>query len=190
MGVHITKQKTPIYSSDRGEITTRDTRTLKMKTFALIAVAAAADKKVPPRHPLQRLNKLITFAAEWCNDDLSAKQATHWILKFDNNVDRFGARWARCGYYDENHEHGGPADRKRRDLDEMDCSDLESDLCRYDKSNPIRGIKQITSGFRKWAERYLANDRDGAFCKLQPAKQVARANKWHDKLVAKLAANL
>merc|ERR1711892_140774 len=50
--------------------------------------------------------------------------------------------------------------------------------------------RQITSGFRKWAERYLANDKDGASCKLQPEKQVARAQAWHDKLLAKLAANL
>lgn len=160
-----------------------------MKTFALIAVAAAADKKVPPRHPLQRLNKLHTFATEWCNDNLSAKQAANWVQKFANNVERFGDRWDRCGHYDENLPHGGPA-RKRRDLDEMDCTDLDSEFCRYDKTNPVRGIKQITSGFRKWAERYLANNKNGAFCKLQPAKQVARANEWNNKLKSLLLANI
>ena len=170
------------------EIEPRDTRT--MKTFALIAIAAASDKKVPPRHPLQRLNKLATFAEEWCTDNLTAKQAGNWIAKFENNVARFEARYERCGYYDEDAlPHGGPA-RKRRDLDEMDCTDLESDLCRYDQSNPIRGIKQITSGFRKWAERYLANNKAGAFCKLQPTKQVARAKKWNDQLKAMLLTNM
>lgn len=161
-----------------------------MKTFALalVATAAADDKKVPPRHPLQRLSKLGRFAEEWCNDNLSAKQANNWTNKFANNVARFEARFERCGYYDENHEHGGPADRKRRSGAEDGCLDIDSELCRYDKSNPVRGIKQITSGFRKWAERYLANNKNGAFCKLQPEKQVARANKWHDKLVAKLLA--
>merc|ERR1712021_309920 len=97
----------------------------KMKTFAvatLVATVAAADKKVPPRHPLQRLSKLGRFAGEWCDDNLSAKAATNWNNKF--------------------------------------------------------------------AERYLANDKDGASCKLQPEKQVARAQAWHDKLLAKLAANL
>merc|ERR1712127_836263 len=135
---------------------------LKMKTFAvatLVATVAAADKKVPPRHPLQRLSKL--------------------------------GRFERCGHYDESQEHGGQAgaERKRRDAEDA-CLDIDSELCRYDKSNPIRGIKQTTSGFRKWAERYLANDKDGASCKLQPAKQVARAQAWHDKLLAKLAVNL
>ena len=36
-----------------------------MKTFALLAIASASDKKVPPRHPLQRLARLNQFAQEW-----------------------------------------------------------------------------------------------------------------------------
>ena len=27
---------------------------------------------------------------------------------------------------------------------------------RYDTQNPLVGVKQITTGFRKWAERYIA----------------------------------
>ena len=52
---------------------------LKMKLFisTLFAIAAAEDKKVPPRHPLSRLAKLSTFAAEWVNDNLSAKEAVN-----------------------------------------------------------------------------------------------------------------
>merc|ERR1711920_696996 len=131
-------------------------------------MGASADKKVPPRHPLQRLARLNEFAVEWCNDNLTAKQAANWSGKFDNNVARFEARFERCGYYDENNlPHGGPSgDRKRRDAadDLVDaCNDPQNPLCRYDKSNPLRGIKQITNGFRKWAERYLANDKDGKF---------------------------
>jgi len=166
-----------------------------MKTFAVALVAAAsADKKVPPRHPLQRLARLNEFAVEWCNDNLTAKQAANWSGKFDNNVARFEARFERCGYYDENNlPHGGPSgDRKRRDAgdDLVDaCNDPQNPLCRYDKSNPLRGIKQITNGFRKWAERYLANDKDGKFCKKQPARQVARANAWFQALSNKYVAN-
>merc|ERR1712046_402450 len=130
-----------------------------MKTFAVALVAAAsADKKAPPRHPLQRLARLNEFAVEWCNDNLTAKQAANWSGKFDNNVARFEARFERCGYYDEN-------------------------------NLPLRGIKQITNGFRKWAERYLANDKDGKFCKKQPARQVARANAWFQALSNKYVAN-
>ena len=45
---------------------------------------------------------------------------------------------------------GGPA-RKRRTA-EGD----EDDIFRYDRTNPILGTRQITSGFRKWAERYIS----------------------------------
>ena len=43
---------------------------LKMKFSAalLATVAVADDKKVPPRHPLQRLNRLTEFSAEIMND--------------------------------------------------------------------------------------------------------------------------
>ena len=30
------------------------------------------------------------------------------------------------------------------------------DLTRYDRENPLIAIRQITTGFRKWAERYIA----------------------------------
>merc|ERR1712088_156200 len=164
-----------------------------MKTFALLAIATSAqedDKKVPPRHPLQRLNKLRTFAVEWCNDNLTEKQAENWTNKFNNNIDRFEARWARCGFYDDNLTHGGPKPaRKRRDTED-DSVDEEGITIKYDKNNPIRGIKQITSGFRKWAERYLADNKDGKFCKNQPKTQVDRANNWNAKLVGVLAKNV
>merc|ERR1719436_2357109 len=112
-----------------------------MKVFvpALIAVATA-EKKVPPRHPLQRLNKLNKFANEWVADNLDAKQAANWGPKFDRNTGRMERRFEQCGYYDDSSEHGGP--RERRDTD-------GEPLERYDQSNPIRGIQQITRGFSK-----------------------------------------
>ena len=42
-----------------------------MKIFALAIAAASAqqgEKKVPPRHPLQRLNRLIEFSEEILTD--------------------------------------------------------------------------------------------------------------------------
>merc|ERR1712150_269716 len=159
-------------------------RSEKMKTFALFTIAAvnADDKKVPPRHPLQRLNKLNNFAAEWCVDNLSAKEATNWTRKFNQNTARFERRFELCGFYDENAEHGGP--RERRSGEECDADDVTC-IFRYDKTNPIRGIKQITKGFEKWALRYVSECQPN-----QPGRQVTRANFWHDKLVAKLQAAL
>ena len=30
------------------------------------------------------------------------------------------------------------------------------DLTRYDRDNPLIAIRQISTGFRKWADRYIA----------------------------------
>ena len=152
-----------------------------MKVFAATVFAlATAEKKVPPRHPLQRLNKLNKFANEWVSDNLDEKMADNWGPKFDRNTARLERRFELCGFYDENSEHGGP--RERRDADNF-CANGEDEngFCRYDTENPIRGIQQITKGFSKWAQRYVAE------CKLQPAKQVDRMAKWYGQLLGKLA---
>jgi len=154
-----------------------------MKVFipALIAVAAADEKKVPPRHPLQRLNKLTQFTAEWCNDNLTAKQARNWSNKFAKNAARMEQRFEKCGFYDENQlPHGGPA---KRDTDAVQGALSEEDF-RYDKNNPVRGIKQITNGFRKWAERYISTCMPH-----QPRRQVVRMAKWHGQMIGYLLEN-
>ena len=152
-----------------------------MKVFipALIAIASADEKKVPPRHPLQRLTKLTKFSAEWCNDNLSAKQAANWAAKFERNAGRMERRFEICGYYDENNlPHGGP--EKVRRSAEGDEDGLE----RYDQENPIRGIQQITKGFSKWAQRYIST------CKVQPDRQVDRMAKWNAKMNEYLQAKM
>merc|ERR1711933_419188 len=77
----------------------------------------------------------------------------------------------RCGFYDENNlPHGGPSNhRERRFADELD---------RYNREDPFEGIQQITTGFRKWAERYLAA------CSGQKKHKyiVNRMKKWSQKL--------
>ena len=160
-----------------------------MKILSLLTIAAvnaSDDKKVPPRHPLNRLNKLNTFAAEWCDDNLSVNQATNWKAKFNRNTARFQHRFEKCGFYDETLTHGGPAgsERKRRSGVECEADDVTC-IFRYDKANPIRGIKQITKGFEKWALRYVSTCQPK-----QPSRQVTRALKWNSQLVGKLAANL
>ena len=86
----------------------------------------------------------------------------------------------RCGYYDEdNLPHGGPeltrkTERNRRDDD---------DVFRYDREDPSVGTKQITTGFRKWAERYLA----ACSGQKQYKHQVNRMNKWNEILQAHLS---
>merc|ERR1712170_142934 len=130
---------------------------VNMKVFAATVIAlATAEKKVPPRHPLQRLNKLNKFANEWVSDNLDVKQAANWGPKFDRNTERLERRFELCGFYDETSEHGGPRERR---------------------------VIQHHPGFSKWAQRYVEE------CKLQPAKQVDRMNKWFGQLTGKLAQN-
>ena len=154
---------------------------MKFSPALLFVVVSADDKKVPPRHPLQRLKRLTDFSEELLVDwygFLPSQQA--WIKKFEKNAERmernFNRGNQRCGHYDENQlPHGGPADRKRRDLD---------DVFRYNRADPSEGTQQITTGFRKWAERYLAA------CSGQKLNkyQVDRMNRWNEKLQAHLAA--
>ena len=153
---------------------------MKISTSILFALATADDKKVPPRHPLQRLERLNQFTEElmstWFNF-LPSQQK--WILKFRTNGERMAKNFQRgkqrCGHYDdEQFPHGGPA-RKRRDEDRTE---------RYNRDDPVEGVKQLTTGYRKWAERYLSQ------CSGQKnyQHQINRMNKWNTKLQDHLAA--
>ena len=147
-------------------------------SVALIAAVTADDKKVPPRHPLQRLERLTEFSAEILNDWFDfVPSKDRWIQKFANNADRmernFNRGNQRCGFYDADQlPHGGPARKRRSD-------DFED---RYNREDPCHGIKQITTGYRKWAERYLSQ------CSGQKNEkyQVNRMNKWYGILSNKL----
>ena len=158
---------------------------MKISPAVIVAVASAqnGEKKVPPRHPLQRLNRLVEFTEEIMNDWFSflpSQQA--WIAKFERNAERMARNFERgnqrCGFYDENQlPHGGPSDdRKRRDADDVD---------RYDREDPSVGVKQLTTGFSKWATRYLSQ------CSGQKnyQYQVNRMNKWNKELQGHLSSD-
>merc|ERR1712014_3427 len=75
---------------------TKKTYKMKFSTAVLVAVASAEDKKVPPRHPLQRLAKLTEFSVEILNEwygFLPSKDA--WIGKFANNAERMERNFNR-----------------------------------------------------------------------------------------------
>ena len=156
---------------------------MKISPALLLAMASADDKKVPPRHPLQRLERLKEFSAVMLNDWYSwLPSKKNWIKKFAKNAERmernFKRGGQRCGHYDENQlPHGGPAERKRRD-------DLD-EVFRYDKTNPSTGTRQILTGFRKWAERYLA----ACSGQKEHKHQDRRMTKWHRKLQSHLFNN-
>merc|ERR1711953_280052 len=157
---------------------------MKFSPALLFALASANDRKVPPRHPLQRLARLTEFTEELLNDWYSwLPSKNSWVAKFKANAARMEKNFRRgnqrCGYYDEQQlPHGGPADRKRRSADDHDWD-------RYNREDPSEGTKQLTTGYRKWAERYLSA------CSGQRnySHQVNRMKKWNNRLQAHLAAN-
>merc|ERR1711990_1112706 len=165
----------------------------KMKfSAALLATVAVAEKKVPPRHPLQRLNKLTMFSEELMNDWFGALPSKdNWIAKFATNAGRMARNFERgnqrCGFYDENQmPHGGPEEEESNDNsdDGYDNDDgyrrqrATDDDLRYDTNDPCVGTKQITTGFSKWAVRYIGN------CSGQKNNkfQVNRMDRWNNRL--------
>ena len=88
-----------------------------------------------------------------------------WISKFNTNAGRMTRAFQRteCGFYDSAMlPHGGPdpspnlrpggRPRNRRQAEDS-YEGSDGSLLRYDKNNPMTGIKQITTGYRKWAQR-------------------------------------
>ena len=125
-------------------------RILPTVVFALAATQESV-KKVPPRHPLQRLKRLVEFTENLMTNwfgFLPSQQA--WIQKFENQAERMKRSFERCGFYDSSLQHGGPPNEKQRvEADEIDID-------RYNREDPVVGVKQLTTGFSKWADRYLS----------------------------------
>ena len=148
---------------------------MKLSTIYLAGIVSSTEKKVPPRHPLQRLQRLVEFTDEILtseilqsflnnsNEERSDKWIRNWtqrwVRKFATNAGRMERSFLKvnkkkpgkqlCGFYDENMlPHGGPSnDRQRREVT----------LERYDRGNPCKGIKQLLTGFSKWSDRYISS---------------------------------
>ena len=72
---------------------------MKLSIICLAGIASAAEKKVPPRHPLQRLNRLVDFTSEILNsgafNNKSGKWIEKWELKFSTNAGRMERNFVR-----------------------------------------------------------------------------------------------
>ena len=150
-----------------------------MKLTPILIICTAAEKKVPPRHPQQRLRTLLRFADEWLDDNFRARReedekgynsGVRLADRFARTFQNWGGRLKeaidrKCFYYDENSPHGGKTKRSvddgnsgtNLDAAEYDTSKAADDLLRYNKSNPVLGLRQITTGFRKWSMRYISD---------------------------------
>jgi len=218
---------------------------MKVSIATLALVAQADDRKVPPRHPVNRIKKLGVFMDNFADEMVSMGkmkqgQADRFSSRMDGFLHRMQTSFERenCGYYSGSGKHGGPDPnpelrpngkaRNRRDIDEEDlheaahewcaaelaeayvnddgefnaanyaeCCGFSDDYCiagvqaprsgkksAYDRlsNNPELKWKQITTGVRKWAQRYINN------CHGQRTKSLAskRANRlykaWDERL--------
>lgn len=153
---------------DKSLIVNQTRKNFNMKlAVATIALASAAEKKVgkkeilafkldfkiwnfkiklkvPPRHPLNRLNKLDIFFANFAGDVVADRLgdgvADRFAARMESMIDNFQAAFERpnCGYYDEDSTHGGPdpepntrpngKPRNRRDADD---NEVEADFADY-----------------------------------------------------------
>ena len=81
---------------------------MKLLKFSLVGLVSCDQKKVPPRHPLQRLNRLVQFSGEILNsgafNDKSDRWTKMWNQKFSRNAERMEKNFLRgnqrCGFYD------------------------------------------------------------------------------------------
>ena len=82
---------------------------MKLSTIFLAGLVSCDEKKVPPRHPLQRLNRLVQFSEEILNSGAFSNKSDRWIakwsMKFSRNADRMENNFTRgnqrCGFYDD-----------------------------------------------------------------------------------------
>ena len=76
---------------------------MKFSTIFLAGLVSANEKKVPPRHPIARLDRLVQFSAEILDSgafNRPKKWTDRWRNKFDINADRMKRSFKRCGFYD------------------------------------------------------------------------------------------
>ena len=117
---------------------------MKLATNILCCSLIASAQKSGGPSPVRRLNKLIDFAFDMLDthfDFLPSKDA--WKAKLDKNAARMQASFNRLGV-DGERQCGNANSQQDERLIDTD---------RYNTENPFEGAKQITTGFRKWAER-------------------------------------
>ena len=82
---------------------------MKLSIILLAGFVSADEKKVPPRHPIQRIDRLVQFSDEILHSGAFYNKPKNWIdkwtKKFSRNADRMKTNFnrgnQRCGFYDE-----------------------------------------------------------------------------------------
>jgi len=169
---------------------------MKIALATTLAIVAAKDKKVPPRHPTQRLNKLKTFYSNFfdemvANGDMRQGEATRRNDRAQAFLDRMGNSFdrANCGFYDASLPHGGPDpnpeqkengnDRNRRTADnEVDLKEAAHEWC-ADEAADNYMVKGVYNSDNFATCCHL----DSQYCNGKPApRSGAGNNKAYDRL--------
>ena len=138
---------------------------IKMKLLAIYIFGLTSAE--PPRGHLKRLQGLVRGTNEILNSGVFNRKPRSWIKMWEQKVVTNAERMERS--YNRGNQRCGEDDRKRRDIDVGD---------RYDRENPCRGVKQLTTGFANWVDRYIPN------CSGQRdhSHQIKRMKKWGERM--------
>lgn len=114
-----------------------------------------------PSDPIERLMQVLSFAQDVMDNEFADhKRYPQWKQKFNRNTMRMKASYFKCG----NDPIVAPV----------------AEWVSYDNSKPSKAMKDITTGFRKWAETYLNS------CKAQYNRKhiahISRMDKWNSAL--------
>ena len=107
------------------------------------------------------LIKVLDFAQEVMDNEFAGhKRAANWKRKFGANAMRMIKSYNKCG----NDPVVAPV----------------AEWISYDNSKPSKAMKDITTGFRKWAQTYL-NSCKGQYNRNHIA-HISRMTKWNSAL--------
>ena len=82
---------------------------MKLTSMLLASFVSGDEKKVPPRHPIQRLDRLVQFSGEILGSGAFNNKSENWINRWTNKFEKNAGRMKknfqrgnqRCGFYDE-----------------------------------------------------------------------------------------
>ena len=123
-------------------------------------LAAAEDRKVPPRRPGQRLSTLRMFFKDYINSNVAEKRpdrVSNMYRGVDRLADSMRVSFEKCGFFDPSVPNGGPRPgsnvsegRKRRDVDVEDPFDVyEQKLQDGERSESVRLSNDQALAFRQ-----------------------------------------
>ncbi|CBY16470.1 unnamed protein product [Oikopleura dioica] len=150
--------------------------------------SAVASQDVRGIKPPGRLEKTTSNFKLWLTQNIMDGDA---VDRWSNRVDKMAANMlsaydrAKCGFYNSDLTNGGPdpnpelrPNGKPRKVFSRKRRQVEDEELRFDETNPLKGLTQITKQFRIWSERHI-NECGGQ----RRFNHIARRmNKWTSKL--------